>query len=85
VDGSSGRTGTIRLRWANVIWLAARRVPTGIELTCVSTPGTYQLQGSTNLSAWTTITTFTTSSSTNRYVDTQPNRNRFYRAVRTIP
>jgi len=85
VDGSSGRAGTIRLRWANLIWLAARRVPTGIELTCVSAPGTYQLQGSTNLSAWTTMTTFTTSSSTNRYVDTQPNRSRFYRAVRTIP
>jgi hypothetical protein len=82
VDGSSGRTGTIVLRWANMISVSARRVPTGIEVTCVSTPGTYQLQGSTNLNVWTTLTTFNTAQATNRYIDTQNSRMRFYRAVR---
>jgi hypothetical protein len=87
VDGSSGATGIIRLRWAtassNPIRVALRRMTGGAkELTINADPGTYLIQTSSNLISWSTLTTVTTTNSPYRYIDSQSATRRFYRVRR---
>jgi hypothetical protein len=83
VDGFSGATGNVGLRWSTVgpgdirIALTVNR-----RLTVNAPRGTYELQASTNLSSWTTINTFSIASSPHQYTDSENNhQRRFYRVV----
>jgi hypothetical protein len=83
VDGFAGANGTIGLRWTTVTSNDVRITLTVQRQLTVNAPrGTYQLQASTNLSAWSTINTFTIGSAPHQYTDadTTPQR-RFYRVV----
>jgi hypothetical protein len=87
VDGSSGATGIINLRWAtlstNAIRVALREMTNGAkELTITADPGTYLIQVSSNLATWTTLTTVTTTNTPYRYTDSQMSARRFYRVRR---
>lgn len=82
-DGSSGATGTIRLRWSASVRLSLRRLITGVmELTIGGAPGTYLVQTSSNLISWSTLATLTTTNSPHRHNDQGNSKSRFYRAVR---
>jgi hypothetical protein len=76
--------GNFTLHWASENTLIIRRRSTGtMELTLEGPGGTYQLQVSTNLTNWTTLTTMTLSGAASSYTDPNGNaRSRFYRAVR---
>jgi hypothetical protein len=84
VDGSTGATGTIGLRWSSMVRLAIRRLPGGaMELTINGAPGVYQVHASTNLTNWLTIATLTTTTTTHRYTNSPANlRSRFFRVRR---
>lgn len=84
VDGFSGATGNIGLRWSTVVAGDIRiALNTRRELTVNAPPGTYHLQASTSLNVWTTINTFTINSAPHVYTDDETNRTRrFYRVVK---
>jgi hypothetical protein len=83
VDGFSGATGNVGLRWSTVSAGDIRIALTVNRRLTVNAPrGTYELQASTNLSSWSTINTFTIASSPHEYTDDENNHERrFYRVV----
>ena len=83
VDGFSGATGNVGLRWSTVSAGDIRIALTVTRQLTVNAPrGTYELQASTNGTSWTTINTFTIASSPHQYTDSETNHHRcFYRVV----
>jgi hypothetical protein len=84
VDGFSGATGNVGLRWSTAepepisIGLTVNRA-----LTVNAPPGNYHLQASTNMGVWTTINSFTITSTRHEYTDGETNgARRFYRVVK---
>jgi hypothetical protein len=83
VDGNSGATGNFALRWSNSIRVALQRLTNGNrELTILGAPGTYQIEVSSNLTNWSTLTTVTSTNTSYRYTDSQAGARRFYRVRR---
>lgn len=84
VDGFSGATGNVGVRWSTVEPEPIRiGLTTARGLTVNAPPGNYHLQASTNMSVWTTINSFTITSAPHDYTDGETNRTRrFYRVVK---
>ena len=84
VDGVSGATGNITLNWFRPTRLSiARLSATSMQLTLSAAQGTYQLQASTNLTNWITLTTVTLTGTAQQYTDNNAglSKQRFYRAI----
>jgi len=84
VDGVSGGTGNITLNWSPTCRLTVGRLSAStLQLTLSGAPSAYQLQGSSNLVQWVTLTTITLSNSPSQFNDTAAGtlKQRFYRAI----
>jgi len=86
VDGKSGVAGTVALSWTTNFRLVARRIPNGdFQFTIYGIPNhLYAVEGSDDLTVWSTVTTATTAADGTVQVDIGPvtfATRRFYRGV----
>lgn len=83
IDSRADGMGHIALNWNYVAGrLAVRRTSNGsIILTITGSDGTYTLQGSTNLTSWSTVGTVTVANGTGTITQANNTARRFYRAI----
>ena len=84
IDGVSGATGNLVLNWGPPVHLTIGQVSaSSVAVTLTGSPGTYSIQGSTNLANWNTLTTLSLGGSSQQYTDNAPGTlsRRFYRAL----